>query len=137
MNDILRNRSQSRPISILLVEDELSNLNFMRAILRSNGHRVLEAQDAATALEIMQEDYIELLVTNVHLPRMGGIALVKEARELFSELKAVVISGGLGAAERQAVDELQVMAHLEKPFSASDLIDCVHAALGAKLPCAV
>jgi two-component system, cell cycle sensor histidine kinase and response regulator CckA len=131
MNSTLYNAVPSRPLSILVVDNQLSNLNFMRAVFRGKGHLVLEALDGDAALEILRQENVELLVTDVHMPRLSGIALVKKARELNPHLKAVAVTGGgIGAAERQEFEQLGVAA-LAKPFTPSQLMSCIEGVLGA------
>ena len=130
MNSTPQNGIPPRPVSILVVDNQLSNLNFMRAVLRVSGHRVLEAHDGEGALQILQHDFVELLVTDVHMPRLGGIALVEKARELIPQLKAVVVTGGgIGATERRDFEALGVTA-LAKPFTAGQFKSCIEEVLG-------
>ena len=134
MNLTPQNVTPPKPVSILVVDNQLSNLNFMRAVLRANGHLVLEAHDGEAALEILRQEEVELLVTDVHMPRLGGIPLVKKARELIAPLKAVVVTGGgIGATERREFEELGVTA-LAKPFTAAQLMTCIEGELGAAEP---
>ena len=131
MEPAMQNRFQPRAFNILVADDQLSTLNFMRAVFRSNGHRVLQANDGEGALEILREDYIELLVTDLQMPRLDGIALVKRAREIIPDIKVVLVSGGIDATERRTIEALRVAAFLEKPFSAVELISCIEKVLGA------
>ena len=131
MISTLQNGIPPKPVSILVVDNQLSNLNFMRAVLRASGHRVLEALDGEAALEILRQEDVELLVTDVHMPRLGGIALVRKARELIAPMKAVVVTGGgIGPTEQREFEELGVAA-LTKPFTAAQLMSCIEGELGA------
>ena len=129
MKTPLLNRPSPRPSNILVVDDQLSNLKFMSAVLRTNGHRVLQAHSGETALEILRLDRIELLVMDVHMPHLNGIALVTRAREIKPDIKVVIVSGGIDKAERREIDALQVTGFLQKPFTAAELMFCVNGIL--------
>ena len=129
MKPTVQNRISPTPCSILVVDDQLSNLKFMSAVLRANGHRVLQAHTGETALEILRQDGIELMVMDVHMPRLNGIALVSRVREIDAHIKVVIVSGGIDKAERQEIDQLKVTAFLQKPFTAAELVYCVNGIL--------
>ena len=114
--------------SILLVDDEPSVLTLLKAAFRAAGRRCREAPDGAAALAVFWEHHrdIDLIVTDIHMPRLNGLSLVKRAREIVPEIKIIVASGGLDPAERQKVEELRVTAFLEKPYSATMMVSCVH-----------
>ena len=113
--------------SILLVDDEPSILTLLKIALQRSGRRCREAPDGAAALAVFWEHHrdIDLIVTDVHMPRLNGLSLVKRAREIAPQIKVVVQSGGLDPAERKKVEELDVTAFLEKPYSASAMLTCV------------
>ena len=125
------NETSWRPVSILVVDDEPSSLNLIAEVIRASGRNFREASDRATAIEALWENFrdLELLVANVHAPQLDGLRLVKRAREIAPDLKVVVTSAGLEAAERQAIEELGVTAYLQKPLSASEMKSCIDAIL--------
>ena len=122
----------STPASILVVDDEQAMLNFMRSVMRISGRKIREASDGAAALTVLWENYreIELLVTDVHMPRLDGISLVRRALEIVPKNKVNVASGGVDAAERQVIEDLEVTAFLQKPFSAVEITSCIDGILG-------
>ena len=126
------NELTSPPASILVVDDEQAILNFIRAVMDKSRRKVREASDGAAALMVLWENYrdIELLVTDVHMPRLDGLSLVRRARDIVPNIKVVVTSGGVDAAERQLIEELDVTAFLQKPFSAVAMTSCIDGILG-------
>ena len=129
MKPPVEKRTSLRLSNILVVDDQLSNLKFMSAVLRANGHRVLQAHSGETALEILRLDRIELIVMDVHMPHLNGIALVSRAREIEPNVKVVIVSGGIDKSERREIDELHVTGFLQKPFTAAELVFCVNGVL--------
>jgi two-component system cell cycle sensor histidine kinase/response regulator CckA len=132
MTRTTHNQLASPPANILIVDDEQAILNFMRAVMHTSGRNTREASDGAAALTALWENYreIKLLVTDVHMPRLDGLSLVRRARDIVPNIKVVVTSGGVDAAERQVIEDLDVAAFLQKPFSAAAMTSCIDAILG-------
>jgi two-component system, cell cycle sensor histidine kinase and response regulator CckA len=91
--------AQTRPSrgteTILLVEDEEALRQLIRVMLERSGYTVLEAADGSQALEICREHRgpIDLLLTDVVMPKMNGQALAKEVSELSPKTKVLFMSG--------------------------------------------
>jgi two-component system chemotaxis response regulator CheY len=69
---------------IMTVDDSSSMRQMVRATLESAGYRVVEAADGQEALEYARENPVDLVITDVNMPRMDGITLVSELRALPS-----------------------------------------------------
>src|SRR5258708_38956159 len=81
--------------TVMLVEDEDPVRIFGARALRNKGYTVLEARSGEAALELMGStaEKIDLLITDVVMPRMDGPGLVREVRETYPEMKVIFISG--------------------------------------------
>lgn len=114
---------------VLLVDDEPLVRRLTRRTLERAGYAVLEAEDGVAAMEVIADldARIDLLLTDLLMPRIGG-------RELVFRLRAarpgvpVVISSGLPPANAGA--EVPGSTWLSKPFTAADLLRQVQTALG-------
>jgi CheY-like chemotaxis protein len=109
--------------TILLVEDEESLRELTRDLLLQSGYAVLEASDGLEALAIAQQHKgsIHLVLTDVVMPRMGGLALAKQLGILQPEVKVLYMSGYSGysaASQGLANSELEL---LQKPFTRNTL----------------
>ena len=118
--------------TVLLVEDEEAVRNFARRILTDGGYQVLVAVDAEEALSIFAEHSgpIDLLLTDVVLPRMSGRELAEALFAQCPHIRTLFASGypddpalREGIAERSA-------SYIGKPFSGEALRQAVRAALG-------
>jgi two-component system, cell cycle sensor histidine kinase and response regulator CckA len=110
--------SRSAKGTLLVVDDEDAVRKTMKRILESAGYRVLEASGGENALRICAAhgDAIDLLVTDLRMPRMDGRELMRRAREIRPDLRVLIVSGLL---EEGPLPSESVLA---KPFSASALL---------------
>lgn len=101
--------------SALVVED---NDDFRRVLAQFLGYYgfspVLDAPDGQAAWEILQERPVDLLVTDINMPRMSGIELMEKVREREPGLPIIVITGY--AQELHHLAPFDVQATLIKPF---------------------
>jgi two-component system cell cycle sensor histidine kinase/response regulator CckA len=109
--------------TVMLVEDEDPVRIFGARALRNKGYKVLEAKSGEGALEAIQnaEEPIDLLITDVVMPRMDGPALVRHVRESHPEMKVIFISGYTEDDFRQRLDSDSEIHFLPKPFSLKQL----------------
>lgn len=116
--------------TILLVEDEASVRSLARKILTQQGYRVLEASDGAIALRVAAAHVgeIDLVLTDVAMPVLGGRGLVEELRELSPGIRVLFMSGY--PREEVFPDKQDRTPYLQKPFTGDTLVSEVHSALG-------
>jgi two-component system KDP operon response regulator KdpE len=106
---------------ILIVDDEPQITRVLRTSLQSNGHEVQVAHDGVEALEMFLKAAPELVITDLAMPRMDGIALTREIRER-SEVPIIVLSvRGQDAVKISALDE-GADDYMTKPFSIPELM---------------
>ena len=112
------------PATILLVEDELALRGLMRRILERSGYRVLEAEHGAEALAqcASHRGAIDLVVSDIVMPTMGGRELAERLRALRPHSRLLFVSGFTDdEVMRQGID-LTGSAYLQKPFSPTSLM---------------
>ena len=109
--------------TVLLVEDEDPVRLFSARALRNKGYRVIEAKSGEAALETLTvgKEHIDLLITDVVMPKMDGPALVKRVRETHPDMKVIFISGYTEDAFRKRLDADSDIHFLPKPFSLKQL----------------
>ena len=102
--------------TLLVVEDEPGIRNLMQMTLEQAGYRVITAADGSEALELARgEREIDLLITDVVMPRMGGIELRDRLREMRPSLRVLFVSGYAPDGVRTgSLGEDDIL--LEKPF---------------------
>ena len=110
--------------TLLLVEDEAAVRSSVRRLLEWHGYTVLEARNGAEALRVYQahEGRIDLILTDVVMPEMGGHELVERLRESRPDLRVLFMSG---YAERAFISDGSMpvgTGYLEKPFTVETLM---------------
>ncbi|MBI3449983.1 MAG: response regulator [Acidobacteria bacterium] len=122
-------------LKILLVDDEPMILDFARTVLTQPGHAVVTAPDGEVALRRAEEEEFDLVITDVKMPRMGGVEFVRALLSRRPEMSGRVLfaSGDVPGAAGICDPILAAAPRLQKPFSRDDLL----AAVGAFEACPV
>jgi PAS domain S-box-containing protein len=116
--------------TVLVVEDEVTVRRLASRVLRARGYRVLEASDGGEALQLVRHSGpLDLVLTDIIMPGLSGPALVERLLPTTPDLKVLYITGYSEEAIRQHGLLPAGGALLEKPFTAHQLAERVHAAL--------
>ncbi len=107
---------------LLIVDDDSEVRKALTRTMKRADYSVIEAADSGEALELLAERPVELLLTDLRLPTLDGIELVRRAREL-DPLLAVIVLTGYGSVE-SAVEAMRAGAHdyLTKPVNPEELL---------------
>ncbi len=118
--------------TVLLVEDEAAVRDLEHLILSEQGYRVLTATNGEEALRVasQHEGHIDLLLTDVVMPQMGGTELAERLRRLRPDLKILFTSGYTEDAIFQNAGPDPEMAFIPKPFQPSEFARKVRDTLG-------
>ena len=110
--------------SVLVVEDEPALLESMRLLIESEGYRVVTAADGREAVRLYAEasERIDVVVSDVQLPKLGGWETFRKIRETDPAAKVILASGLLDEGERRKWKNAGVRACVEKPFAAEELL---------------
>ncbi len=109
-------------MNVLLADDERSIAVTLRDDLQAAGHKVTVAGDGRVALGHLREQKFDLLITDIRMPGLDGIHLLKEARELDGSLDVIVITGhGTIATAVEAIRH-GAYDYVLKPFLNEDLL---------------
>jgi len=107
---------------ILVVDDEPQLLLLTEEILKTNGYQVLTANRAKVALEILESEQIDLLITDIIMPEMDGYELAAIVQKKYPEVKIQLASGFADDRHVNLVDEYLHDTLLHKPFNTSNLL---------------
>ncbi|HJO68596.1 MAG TPA: response regulator [Rhodospirillales bacterium] len=119
---------------ILIAEDEADLAQFVQRVMEGEGHQVTTVGDGAAASHALASRSYELLVADIVMPVMDGVALALKASEAFPALRIVIMSGYRSELER--AHNLGALIHgiLAKPFTAEELRAAVDKALAGASP---
>ena len=119
---------------ILIAEDEEALRAFIVRALMQDGHEVVATADGGEALDVLTRDQgrFDLLLTDIRMPVMDGIALALAAARDWPELMILLMTGY--ADQRERAQGLDALIHdvIAKPFSLSDIRKTVAEALVAR-----
>lgn len=111
---------------ILIVDDQPSSLTLLKSFLRSGGHDVLEAADGAEALKKAQEFDLDAMITDLRMPVVNGLRLIRALRDGGDAIPIIAVSGpnrdqlilaldyGANAALPKPLDRDEVLAVIDK-----------------------
>ena len=122
---------EPQPETVLVVEDETGIRILVRKILERQGYRVLDAPQADAAIRLCQEfaGQIQLVITDVIMPEMGGREMVQKLLQIRPGIKVLYVSGYTDDEEVQAANLARGSAFLQKPFTLGALLDKVREVL--------
>jgi two-component system response regulator HydG len=115
--------------NILLVDDYKPHRDSLAKILEGEGFRVFPASDGEEALDILRQDFIHLVITDLKMPRMDGVELLKVAKTIRPEVEVILITG-YGTVDT-AVTAMKDGAYdyIQKPFKPREIRKLVRKAI--------
>lgn len=123
--------------SILIVEDDESLRKMLAVLFEDLGYQVKTVQNGEQALSILKDTEFDLIFTDMFMPKMNGIDLIKKCQQEFPSMKSILFSGGGRGIEAEhngthikyGNTELDVDLFVKKPFNVSEVIDSVNSML--------
>jgi PAS domain S-box-containing protein len=123
--------SETLSETLLVVEDEPPLRRLLARTLRGAGYRVLEAEDGIDGLEAAEREYgeLDLLITDLVMPRMGGAELAAKLQATLPQLRVLFLSAHSEPNPALALRKLEAARFLHKPFEDDALLAEVRALL--------
>ena len=115
--------------TIHIIDDEAMIRISLQALLEAEGYVVQGHESAQAFLNTHQNGDFGCVVTDVNMPQMSGIELLREMRKLRTVMPAIVISGLMDARLNQASEEQGAFRCFQKPVDLDALLVAIHAAL--------
>lgn len=103
-------------------------------MLRRAGHDVTECENGLNGIARLRAGHVDMVLTDLVMPAMGGVEFIKKARLLSPQLKIIAMSGGgrTGNTDNlQAARQLGACATLHKPFTSAELQSAIEQCFGA------
>ena len=102
--------------NILVVDDELSMRQFLTHLFQREGHTVRVAENGRHAMALLREQPADVLISDVKMPDMGGIELLRAARELNSSIEVIMMTAFANEATAHEAFLLGAFDFVHKPF---------------------
>src|SRR5690606_3241327 len=120
---------------ILIVDDDPSVLNLLDEILSGAGYAVIGSTGGEDALHILIQAEIDLVISDLAMPRLSGRELAVKIRNIEPDLPILYLSGSADAKDAFTQDQqtLGIVGYLEKPFVKEAVLASVLKALGGKV----
>jgi two-component system, cell cycle response regulator CpdR len=116
---------------ILLADDDAATRDLVQRALLADGHQVIVTQDGSDALDQLSSagGPIDLLISDVQMPGLDGIALAEKSMAAFPKLRVLLMSGFVGELDRAEHLRRSVSGIITKPFTLEQIRGAVKAAL--------
>lgn len=117
---------------ILIVDDEQSMLDFLTLMLQKEGYDIITANDGAKAKELIKKEKLDLIISDIKMPDIDGIELLKFIKEVNPEATVILITAY--ASTKTAIQALKLGAYdyISKPFDIDELKIIIEKALEKK-----
>lgn len=119
----------SNSANILVVDDEKDTCLLLRQVLEKEGYIVDSANSGAEALNILKKKKVNLVITDLNMPEMDGLALIREARKLKTNTKFIMMTAYGEIETYLDAINMGVFDYLNKPMEISDIRNAVKKAL--------
>jgi two-component system nitrogen regulation response regulator NtrX len=115
--------------TVLVVDDEENIRETLKDVLEDDGYKVFNAGDGRVALEILQKNFVDVVLLDLWLPKMGGIEVLQQIKGMEGEIPVIIISGhGTIDAAVKATKE-GAFDFIEKPLSIDRVLNVINHAI--------
>ncbi len=115
---------------ILVIEDDSSVLSMLQEMLETAGYEVVSASNGEEGLQKYNDSDVNLVITDILMPKKDGIETIRELRKTSSKAKIIAITGTRGSYNRlPAASHVGAQRTLLKPFSKEDILTAIEEVL--------
>ena len=113
---------------ILVVDDENGPRQALRMLLKED-HEVLLAADVPSALKILEQEPINLVITDLRMPQQSGVELLQLVKQLYPETQVIILTGYAHLDSAMQAVQFGAFAYVEKPFDNTLMLERVQESL--------
>lgn len=118
------------PPTLLFVDDEPSILSALRRLFRPHGYRILVAESGAAGLAILEQEAVDLIISDMRMPEMDGATFLKHVRERWPNTMRILLTGYADVTSTvAAINEGEIYRYIAKPWDDHDIVATVKEAL--------
>lgn len=115
----------TNPKTILYIEDNPDNRLLVRRILNAHGFRLLEAEHASKALEVLQSETPDLILMDINMPEMDGYTLTAKIRRIprLTTIPVIALTANVMKGDRERTLEAGCDGYIQKPVDVDSFPD--------------
>jgi len=119
--------------TVLVVDDEQALVELATDILTAQGYKVLNAKNGEQALEVLNNNHVDVLFSDVIMPNMDGYQLAEIVKKKYPDIRVQLASGFVGEHERHIVDNDLQDSLLYKPYTSQALLESIRSLFDIKI----
>jgi len=101
--------------TLLVIDDERSNLNMFRLLLNAYGYKVLIAETGDSGLDLFGQEKPSIVITDIKMPVIDGLTVLKQIKQIRPETEVIVITGHGDTDLAQKAKDLGAVDFINKP----------------------
>lgn len=121
-----------RSKKIMVVDDEVGIRELLFDVLSKEGFAVTLAKDGQDSLQQMRNRRFDLVITDIDMPRVNGLELLRRMKKAGRKEKVIIMSGNPVNQKDIKKEILPVITHLDKPFQMDTILEAVSAAFASR-----
>lgn len=126
----MRDDFSAQNATLLIVDDEKHILSSLQRVFKTKPYRILTAADGESALRMLEENAVDLILTDSRMPRMDGPTLLSHVQQRWPDCMRILLTGQLEiSAAIKAINEGEIYRYISKPWDDRELCHAVDEAL--------
>jgi len=121
---------------ILIVDDDYDLSDGIRAVLETQGHKVIQARDGQQGQQLIYQQRPDLVILDMMMPRKGGYPVLEHFRDKKDAPPIIMITANEGSRHKAYAEYLGVIDYIRKPFAMERLLEAVQRGLNPQEPAA-
>lgn len=117
--------AEAQKLKILVVEDNLFNITYIKTVLEAKGHEVMEATDGLKALGIALNNDVDFMLIDLQIPEINGIEVTKKLRAEQKTMPIICITGSLSNGVIEECTDAGMNGCLAKPFRPEEIYQII------------
>ena len=107
----------TRPYSVLIADDDAECRQSLKEIIEPEGYRTFLAESGEEALDIVRKEHVHVVLTDMHMPRITGLDLLRLVRQMHPRLPSILVTADANAELMRRAFQAQAYSVIPKPVS--------------------